>query len=315
MVEMDQGVSNSPTMGMGVLTIAFVIVGLVSIYYMYTYIYKNVQFTGTNLVTGKQNANLPPSSIPASPPPLEGGEYSVNVWMYISSFNSNLNTLKHVFEIQGGYFSTLLIALGAFRNTLVVRTHTDNPTSTGSSTTTSTGTGASGSGGSRSGFADFTGAPTALEAFSTIRSTTPSNVEGFTTSGSLSKANVDALFAAKAMDDSLVDTPPPCDLPEIDLQRWTLVTVVLSGRTTDVYLDGKLHRSCGNPSYYRVDPTGVTIKLLERGGFDGYIGNTSVANYAMNPDEIYRTYLSGPNGATLDILKWIEALFRGAPVN
>ena len=122
------------------------------------------------------------------------------------------------------------------------------------------------------------------------------------------------MFTPLAMNDSLLDTPPICDLPEIDLQRWTMVTVVLSGRTIDVYIDGKLRRSCVTPSYYKVDPTGVKAVMTSRGGFDGYTGNTSVANYSMNPDEIYRAYLAGPEGSSTpgDILNWFVSLFKGS---
>jgi len=115
-----------------------------------------------------------------------------------------------------------------------------------------------------------------------------------------------------AMDDVLLTTPPPCDIPEIDLQRWTMITTVLSGRTIDVYIDGKLSRSCINKSYYKVDPTGVKMKLVDRGGFDGYIGNTTVGSYSMNPDEIYRAYQSGPQGSSFNIIQWILSLFKGA---
>jgi hypothetical protein len=92
-----------------------------------------------------------------------------------------------------------------------------------------------------------------------------------------------------------------------------MITVVLTGRTIDVYLDGKLSRSCMSHSFYKVDPTGVKPVLTDRGGFDGYIGNTSVANYAMNPDEIYRGYLSGPEGAaSMDFIGWFISLFKGS---
>jgi hypothetical protein len=122
------------------------------------------------------------------------------------------------------------------------------------------------------------------------------------------------MFQPMASDDSLLNgTPLQCDIPEIDLQRWTMVTVVLSGKTIDVYIDGKLSRSCVTPSYFKVDPTeDVTLNLLDRGGFDGYIGNTTVGSYSMNPDEIYRTYLSGPNGVSLDVMSWVASLFKGA---
>lgn len=306
---MDPSTSGSGTLGMSALTIGFVIVGLVAIFYMYTYVYKNAQFSGSVLVSNKISARTPPTLPSSYKLPTEGGEYTVNVWVYINSFNSNMNTPKHIFEIYGAKFSTLLIALGAFKNTLMVRTHTADP---GQMTTSGSGSG------STQGFTDFTeltGPKNETPDNSVATSTTPPNVEGFANNDSLTPSVVSGLFKPKAANDSLMITPPPCDLPEIDLQRWTLVTVVLSGRTTDVYLDGKLARSCGNPSYFKVDPAGTSIKMLQNSGFDGYVGKTSVANYGMNPDEIYKTYLSGPEGSPLDILKWIESLFVGGKMN
>jgi len=134
------------------------------------------------------------------------------------------------------------------------------------------------------------------------------------TPGKLSTDTVDAMFQPMTSDDSLLTgVPIQCDIPEIDLQRWTMVTVSLSGRTIDVYVDGKLSRSCTTPSYFRVDPTkDITVNIADRGGFDGYIGNTTLGNYTMNPDEIYRMYLSGPSGTSLDVFSWIASLFSGA---
>jgi hypothetical protein len=220
-----------------------------------------------------------PTKPPTAPTPFEGGEYSVNTWVYINSFNTNLNTPKHVLEIKGENFSTLLIALGAMNNTLIVRTHNENVVS---------------------GFQSGGGSPPPGRG-------SPPPSEG-PVQGSLAASDVDSIFSYGYTTDS---PPPICDLPQVDLQRWTMITVVLSGRTTDVYLDGKLSRSCTSPSYYRVDPTGVTMNLLDRGGFDGYIGNTSSGAYTMNPDEIYRAYLGGPNGSSMNVISWFLSLFKG----
>ena len=290
---MDQynGQSNSNTgSGFGMLNVVFVILGLAAIYYLYTFLYTSKNTTATTLIQSQQSASMPPATPPTAPTPYEGGEYSVNTWIYISSFNKNRNTRKHILELKGEYFSSLLIALGAFKNTLTVRTHSIDVVQGFQS-------GSGSSSGSRSGSSSAT------------TTTAPPNAG---TAGSLATEDVDALFAPMAMDDDLLDTPPICDLPEIDLQRWTMITVVLSGRTIDVYLDGKLSRSCTSSSYYKVDPTGVTMNLVDRGGFDGYIGNTMAGAYSMNPDEIYRTYLSGPQGSSMNILAWIASLFKGS---
>ena len=272
----------------GLVNIVFVILGIVALYYLYRFLYPhNSSKTMTTAIGGQQSA-ASPTTLATPPTPFEGGEYSVNTWVYVSSFNKNRNTRKHVLELKGEYFSTLLIALGAFKNTLTVRTHSEDFVSGFQS-----GRGSQGSRGSGT-------------------TTEPPNAQsGSHSSGSLSTENVEALFKPMAMDDGLLP-PPICDLPEIDLQRWTMITVVLSGRTIDLYIDGKLSRSCMSSSYYKVDPTGVKLVINDRGGFDGYMGHTSLTTHSMNPDEIYRAYLSGPSGSSLDILAWVDSIFRGA---
>jgi hypothetical protein len=269
-----------------IFTVLYVLIGLVIIYYLYQYLYSSDVST-TTLVSGQVDGSIAPGNIPAIPTPYEGGEYTVTTWVYVNSFNKNRNTKKHIFELQGQYFSTLLIGLGAFNNTLMVRTHTQDPMNNVKGVTAGSGSG-SGS----------------------MSTMTPNAAAE---PGNLSAASMTALFKPMAMDDSLLTVQPVCDLPEIDLQRWTMVTVVLTGRTIDVYLDGKLSRSCTSSTFFKVDPTGVKPLIADRGGFDGYVGNTKVANHAMNPDEIYRAYLSGPNGSgSMDPLGWFISLFKGS---
>jgi hypothetical protein len=379
-VRMDYSQSATPSShssGFGLITIIYLFVGLVCIFYLYRYLYTSADSKSTVLSSKKNDASVSPDKLPTIPTPYEGGEYSFNTWIYISSFNKNRNTRKHIFELQGQYFSTLLVGLGAFNNTLMVRTHTNTAEgfqsggtgtgggtiaqcpgrspngfnyimtgttcveqcpSTGYSTLPTTpitcknnttgavvtltnvpvmnpltiGNGATGgsgvTGNPASGAASAAAAPGAT---GTTYSAVPPNAAGGV--GDLSIAAVNKLFTPLAMDDTLLTTPVTCDLPEIDMQRWTMVSVILSGRTIDVYIDGKLSRSCMAPSYYKVDPTGVKPVMSARGGFDGYIGTTSVANYAMNPDEIYRTYLTGPDGpVSLNVFEWIVSLFKGS---
>lgn len=311
----------------GIFTVIFLLLGITAIYYLYTFLYSSADSKSITISGGKRNADTPLEKPPTIPAPFEGGEYSVNTWVYISSFNKNRNTRKHIFELKGTYFSSLLIGLGAQNNTLVVRTHTQDPmtASTGSSTAagaagTNTSIGVSSqlmAGQSTTGVNPYVTGPGSTPAAAPPStgggaSTVPPNVADSMSSGNLSASALNTMFAPTAMNDSLLTTPPVCDLPEIDLQRWTMVTVVLSGRTIDVYMDGKLSRSCMTPSYYKVDPTGVKALMTERGGFDGYTSNTSVANYAMNPDEIYRAYLHGPEGVNMDILAWFASLFKGS---
>jgi len=101
---------------------------------------------------------------------------------------------------------------------------------------------------------------------------------------------------------------PTCDLVSVDLQRWVNITIVINGRSSDVYMDGKLARSCILDSFFRVDPSGYQLTLLDKGGFGGYVSNTSAFGYALNPEQVYRMYMAGP-GPQYDLLGWLKSLF------
>jgi hypothetical protein len=91
------------------------------------------------------------------------------------------------------------------------------------------------------------------------------------------------------------DSTTPCDAPGIDLQRWTHVTVVLSGKITDVYMNGKLARSCIGASYFKVDASPIKINLLRYAKyFNGKIANLNLYTVALNPAQIYDMYTKGP---------------------
>jgi hypothetical protein len=102
-----------------------------------------------------------------------------------------------------------------------------------------------------------------------------------------------------------------CDIESVDLQRWVHITIVMSGKTVDVYIDGKLSRSVILQStFYADENTSSGIKLGHKGGttndtttlgFNGFIGSTRTANIAYTPDKVYNIYKNGPYpGFSLD---------------
>ncbi len=103
------------------------------------------------------------------------------------------------------------------------------------------------------------------------------------------------------------------DIPMIDMQRWVNVTVVLSGRTTDVYLDGKLIRSTVNEGVFRVPSTGYQLELGHSDGFGGYISRVQAFDYALNPEEAYRIYTGGPHGP-LSAIDWLRSIFSPSEI-
>lgn len=97
------------------------------------------------------------------------------------------------------------------------------------------------------------------------------------------------------------NTLPDCDIVDVAVQRWTHVTVSVNGRIMDVYLDGKLARSCVLPNVQTFLNKQQVIQMYP---FDGFYSGIHYQAYAATPDEIYSMYASGPYAATgfLDFL-------------
>lgn len=98
-----------------------------------------------------------------------------------------------------------------------------------------------------------------------------------------------------------------CDINNIPLQRWVNVSIVLWNRTTDVYINGKLNRSCilaGVPKLNNGD-----VYVGHFGGFDGLVSKLRYYNKALDPNQIYETYLQGPyNNSFLNYKKYIPKI-------
>lgn len=245
----------------GFVNLVLVVTALVIVYYSFGFFYGTTTSSGVMVESGKISANQGMKSYTNQAQIYEGGEYSVNFWMYVSGWNYKQGTAKHVLEVGGTNFATLLVALGAYKNSLSVRVDTKDA-----------------SGGSVAGIG-------------------------------LTNADKETLFKPLQSDTALT-IQPMCDIDEIDLQRWIQVTVCINGRTCDVYIDGKLARSCVLPSFFKVDSTGQSVKVVDRGGFDGYVSQVSTYNYSLNPSNVYSMYQSGPNGSSLDPWSYFTGLFQ-----
>ena len=83
-----------------------------------------------------------------------------------------------------------------------------------------------------------------------------------------------------------------CDIKNIPLQKWVHIAYILNNRTVDMYVDGKLERSCvlrGVPKL-NDDP----VHVCDNGGYFGKISNLVYYRYALKPDEVFNIYSNGP---------------------
>lgn len=257
----------APSVASGMLPkVILVIVILVALYYLYSFLTSNSGLQGSVILNSISSAS-PSTAYTASgdriPAIYEGGELSLNTWVYINDYSIRRGYNKHLISIGGGTFLTCLVYLGPVNNVLSVRVQTTTPSSS--------------------------------------KTPAASDVD-------LTTSSVLALFASPQTGSSLIDTNTPCDISSIDLQKWVQVTITLNNKTCDVYIDGKLTRSCILPAFYKVDIKNMKISVCDNDGFGGFVSNVSAYNYALNPEQIWNLYMTGP-GPQYSVWEYVKSLF------
>lgn len=87
-----------------------------------------------------------------------------------------------------------------------------------------------------------------------------------------------------------------CKIKNVPMQKWSNLTVSLYNRTLDLYLDGKLVRTCMLPGVVKVRPE-ADIEVCPDGGYSGWISNVKYWADASNPQQVYNIYKSGFGGS------------------
>jgi hypothetical protein len=270
---MDTIQSKLPGSGL-IMKIVFPIIILVLLYQLYNFLFGANGLEGALVIKNILDARPDKGYVVLAdkfPPFYQGGEVTLNGWIYINDYSINRGYNKHVFSLGGSSYLTLAVFLGPYTNTLTVRVHTKD-------------------GNSRL-------LPSAVA---------PGSSD---TMDDLSIENIPNIFKTLQQDNSLLNTSRPCDIQSIDLQKWIQITITLNNKTCDVYMDGKLARSCILPTYFKVDKTNMAFRACDYGGFGGFISNASVYNYALNPEQIWRLYMAGP-GPQLGIMDYVSSLFN-----
>jgi hypothetical protein len=87
---------------------------------------------------------------------------------------------------------------------------------------------------------------------------------------------------------------PVCDIRQMDAQRWVHIAIVVNGRMVDVYVDGKISRSCVTPGIPIIDPGKNFLTVGANGGWGGSVSTTRFYGYALTPAAVHALYEQGP---------------------
>jgi len=85
-----------------------------------------------------------------------------------------------------------------------------------------------------------------------------------------------------------------CNVANVPIQKWVNLIISTYGRSLDVYIDGKLVRTCLLPGVATVN-NNANIHVTPAGGFDGWTSRLQYWPNSMNPQQAWNIYTRGPS--------------------
>ena len=97
-----------------------------------------------------------------------------------------------------------------------------------------------------------------------------------------------------------------CSVSNVPIQKWVNLTVSVYGRSMDVYIDGKLVRTCLLPGVAAVN-NNSDVYVTPLGGFDGWTAKLQYYPNSLNPQEAWNIYSQGYSN-------WYDSMFNSYQV-
>lgn len=83
-----------------------------------------------------------------------------------------------------------------------------------------------------------------------------------------------------------------CRIQNIPIQKWTHLLMSVYGKSLDVYIDGKLVRTCVLPGVAKIDKS-TDVYITPAGGFSGSTAKFQYWDNATNPQQAWNVYAAG----------------------
>ena len=89
-----------------------------------------------------------------------------------------------------------------------------------------------------------------------------------------------------------------CNVANVPIQKWVNLLVSVYGRTMDVYIDGKLVKTCLLPGIAMID-SNANVYITPNGGFNGWTSKFQYWPNPLNPQDAWNTYSQGYGNSIL----------------
>lgn len=84
-----------------------------------------------------------------------------------------------------------------------------------------------------------------------------------------------------------------CELSNIPLQKWVNIIISVNTKVIDVYMDGKLAKTCVMPKPPYIGNTTEKVFLTPNDGFSGETANFRFFSNPLNPQQAWNVYKAG----------------------
>ena len=99
-------------------------------------------------------------------------------------------------------------------------------------------------------------------------------------------------------DSDTSSTAPTYTVGNVPLQKWVNLLLSAYGRSLDIYIDGKLVRTCLLPGVAKIDPS-ADVYITPNGGFSGWTSTFQYWADSCDPQKAWNIYKKGYGGSWL----------------
>jgi hypothetical protein len=89
-----------------------------------------------------------------------------------------------------------------------------------------------------------------------------------------------------------------CGIADVPIQKWCNLLISVYNRTLDIYLDGKLVRTCVLPGVAKID-SNAPVYVTPMGGFSGWTSRFQYWPDSTDPQKAWNIYRNGYGGSWL----------------
>lgn len=250
---------------MNIRGILLIIVLIILLYVIIKYLMSDVNTLTSTIQAGTQMQTISSDKLPVSGSGPEASNFSYSMWFYVQDWNYKYGEPKVLFGRMG-----------------------------------------SGTGSSSSSSSSSSAAAACIASSSPAASATPSNTSS--TDISMFGSNPCPLVTLGALSNDLTvylsvfsptsqgTTPFSCKVANVPIQKWVNLIISVYGRSLDIYIDGKLVKTCVLPGLANIN-SNANVYITPNGGFAGWTSKFQYYPNATDPQSAWNIYKSGYGGS------------------